>query len=166
MCSSFFAEGAGHLSVRRLGHPARPVCTFAGRCGLREPQRRVRDSAALPPRVGLGAASAGAVRAWALPAPAPSATPAQRLPAGASVLRVPLELLQTMRRVAAAEGRDEAVVWAEAAREWLAGRARDDEPQPPAPAAAALPQPHAAAWAAIDVLLADLRASRRTDHAA
>jgi hypothetical protein len=91
------------------------------------------------------------------------------LPQGASVIRVPLELLQAMRRAAAAEGRDEAATWAEAAREWLAGRARDDEPQPPTPAAAALPCPRAAsAWAAIDAVLADLRtpAPRRIGHAA
>lgn len=185
MCSSFFADGARHLSahptarVMRGPRTPRALHALAPRCPSREPlrlpQRSPRRFGATvsPARAGLGAASAGPIHAWALPSPDPmpmralaqpplSATLSQPLPPGASVIRVPLELLQAMRRAAAAEGRDEAAAWAEAAREWLAGRAHDDEPPSPTPAAAALPRPRAsAAWAAIDALLADLRLPRR-----
>lgn len=183
MCSSFFfADGARHLSahatprVLRGSRTPRTLHALAPRCPAREPLRfpprapRRSSEMGLPPRTGLGAASAGPIHAWALPAPvvpvstrAPMVAPLpQPLPPGASVIRVPLELLQAMRRAAAAEGRDEAAAWAEAAREWLAGRAHDDEPPSPTPAAAALPRPHASSkWAAIDALLADLRLPRR-----
>lgn len=170
MCASFFADGPRHLPTRSTPRPARIAhapCPAASRRTSREPLRLPRRPVELrsTPRAGLGAASAGPVHAWALPmsvsaqvsVPAPSSIQTA-LPQGASVIRVPLELLQAMRRAAASEGRDEAATWAEAAREWLAGRARDDEPQPPTPAAAALPCPRAAsAWAAIDAVLTDLR---------
>ncbi len=174
MCSSFFADGSRHLSAHTAPRALRgsrilhaPHASTV-RCPAREPLRLPRRSSVtgpLVPRAGLGAASAGPIHAWALPVPVPAPTSAplpQPLPAGASVIRVPLELLQAMRRAAAVEGRDEAAAWAEAAREWLAGRARDDEPPSPTPAAAALPRPRAsAAWASIDALLADLRVPRR-----
>lgn len=185
MCSSFFADGARHLSahptsrVIRGPRTPRTLHALAPRCPTREPlrlpQRSPRRSTVSGElaRPGLGAASAGPIYAWALPAPMPMAVPvhaqapisaslSQPLPPGASVIRVPLELLQAMRHAAAAEGRDEAAAWAEAAREWLAGRAHDDEPPSPTPAAAALPRPRAsAAWAAIDALLTDLRLPHR-----
>lgn len=170
MCASFFADGLRHLPTRSAPRPARIAhvpCPAASRRTSREPLRLPRRPVELrSARAGLGAASAGPVHAWALPtsvsaqvsAPRPPYTETE-LPQGASVIRVPLELLQAMRRAAASEGRDEAAAWAEAAREWLAGRARDDEPQPPTPAAAALPCPRAAsAWAAIDAVLDHLRA--------
>ena len=182
MCASFFADGLRHLPARSTLRSVRSThapCALAGRCAAREPLRLPRRPVELrSAHAGLGAASAGPIHAWALPLPtsaptsAPTAAPAATatpLPPGAAVIRVPLELLQAMRRTATAEGRDEAAAWAEAAREWLAGRARDDEPQPPTPAAAALPCPRAAgAWAAIDAVLADLRspASHYSRHAA
>lgn len=165
MCASFFADGLRHLPARSLPRSVRGThssCTAAGRRTAREPLRLPRQPVDLrSARAGLGTASAGPVHAWALPMPMPVLSPAPaptELPQGASVIHVPLELLQAMRRAAAAEGRDEGAAWAEAAREWLAGRARDDEPQPPTPAAAALPCPRtASAWAAIDAVLSDLR---------
>lgn len=186
MCASFIADGLRHLPARSMPRPVRGTrvpCALASRRAVREPLRLPQRPVELrSAHAGLGAASAGPVHAWALPMPlslptsastsAPAAaatTTATPLPAGAAVIRIPLELLQAMRRTAAAEGRDEAAAWAEAAREWLAGRARDDEPQPPTPAAGALPCPRAAnAWAAIDAVLADLRTptSHHAGHAA
>lgn len=187
MSLSFFADGIRHLPAHgsaRAAHAPRMArtpralnsrCAAVGREPLRLPRRAAGASA---PRAGtspitLGAASAGPIHAWALPVPAPAAlplpvaAPAAALPQGASVVRVPLELIQAMRRTAVSEGRDEAAVWAEAAREWLASRARDDEPQPPTPAAAALPCPRAAStWAAIDAVLADLGTSRHAGRVA
>jgi hypothetical protein len=78
----------------------------------------------------------------------------------ATVIRVPAALLAEMAWAAGVQRRDAGIVWAEAAREWLARRAHGDEPQPPdpTPAAAALPLPRATqVWAAIDALLAELR---------
>jgi len=84
----------------------------------------------------------------------------RRVATSASAVRIPEGVLRTMREAAWNEGRTESEIWAEAAREWLMRRARDDEPQPPTPAAAALPVPRIAhAWHAIDALLAELRAS-------
>jgi hypothetical protein len=71
-------------------------------------------------------------------------------------------VLRAMSLAAAVTGRDEREVWTEAAREWLA-RHLEDDPEPPEPGASA-PAPkagadaHARSWAAIDVLLRDLRA--------
>lgn len=181
MCASFFADGVRHLPTRsivrtpRAPHAPHAPRALASRCAAREPLRLPRRAVVRPASSGLGAASAGPIHAWALPLPMPlpapvPAAPARAqamLPPGASVVRIPLELIQAMRRTAAIEGRDEATAWAEAAREWLASRARDDEPQPPTPAAAALPCPRAAsAWAAIDAVLADLCIPRGGSHAA
>lgn len=187
MCASFFADGVRHLPTRsivrtpRAPHAPHAPRALASRCAAREPLRLPRRAVVRPASSGLGAASAGPIHAWALPLPLPlplpmplpapvPAAPVQAqamLPRGASVVRIPLELIQAMRRTAAIEGRDEATAWAEAAREWLASRARDDEPQPPTPAAAALPCPRAAsAWAAIDAVLADLCAPCPTGRAA
>ena len=76
-----------------------------------------------------------------------------------SAVRIPEKVLSMMREAAWRAGRTESEIWAEAAREWLLRRLRDDEPQPPTPAAA-LPVPRMAqAWRAIDTLLAELRTS-------
>ena len=86
----------------------------------------------------------------------------RRIATSASAVRIPEGVLRTMRKAAWSAGRTESEIWAEAAREWLMRRARDDEPQPPTPAAAALPVPRMAhAWHAIDALLAELRMSSR-----
>ena len=115
---------------------------------------------------GLGGAWAGTKWQWApLAGPMEQARrpgiQGQALPPGASVVRIPEALLRLMRAAAWSTGRSEAELWVEAAREWLARRALDDEPQPPTPAAAALAVPRpSSAWAAIDTLLADLRLAR------
>lgn len=84
----------------------------------------------------------------------------RRVATSASAVRIPESVLRTMREAAWSEGRTESEIWAEAARQWLMRRVRDDEPQPPTPAAAALPVPRIAhAWHAIDALLGELRAS-------
>ena len=69
-------------------------------------------------------------------------------------------LMRMMDDAARAAGRDLAEVWAEAAREGLRRHDRhDDEPQPPAPVAAALAVPRRnQIWCGIDAVLADLRA--------
>ncbi|MFI5274920.1 MAG: hypothetical protein ACHQ4H_17965 [Ktedonobacterales bacterium] len=86
----------------------------------------------------------------------------RRIATSASAVRIPEGVLRTMRKAAWSAGRTESEIWAEAAREWLMRRAREDEPQPPTPAAAALPVPRVAhAWHAIDALLAELRMSSR-----
>ena len=120
---------------------------------------------------GLGRAWAGVQWHWAqpraeeqsVPEPAPRQEAGWRpealaLPAGTSAVLIPEALLRLMRAAARDLGRTESALWAEAAREWLARRALDDEPQPPTPAAAALAVPRPiTAWMAIDTLLAELR---------
>lgn len=87
-------------------------------------------------------------------APAAAASPV--------VLRMPRIVLCAMSLAASVTGRDEREVWAEAASEWLA-RHLEDDPEPPEPGASA-PARHPEratrrhSWAAIDVLLRDLRA--------
>lgn len=181
MSSSFFAANIRHLPARNIArtthavHPSRlPRACASRRAAAREPLRLPRQAVQGTPArravasvTSLGAASAGPVHAWALPQPAtmPARAVHLALPHEAAVVRIPLELIQAMRRTAFVEGRDEAAVWADAAREWLADRARDDEPQPPTPAAGALPCPRAAsAWAAIDAVLEDLGAARNAGH--
>jgi len=120
-----------------------------------------------PVPVNLGAASAGRSWRWAAaragdaeqPPPVESA-PLSTIPI--TTLRMSALLLRMMDDAARASGRDTAEVWAEAAREWLRGRDRhDDEPQPPAPVAAALAVPRRdQVWCGIDAVLADLRAPR------
>jgi hypothetical protein len=82
----------------------------------------------------------------------------------ASAVRIPEAILRLMREAAWRAGRTESEIWAEAAREWLTRRMLDDEPQPPTPAAAALPLPRVVgAWEAIDLVLHDLRKTPRLD---
>lgn len=131
----------------------------------------------------LGAARAGALWTWAAPTlgPAPrGAASDQRLAAapraGAGAtpmakprtveqpapLSVPETVVRAMREAARAAGRTESEVWAEAARSWLREQRRDDGPQPPTPAAAALAVPRRARnWSTIDAVLADLRQPQR-----
>jgi hypothetical protein len=80
-------------------------------------------------------------------------------------VRMAPALLAAMSEAAATGGRSQSEVWAEAAREWLLRHRPEDDPQPPPPAASALrPAAQRAAaerercWAAIDILLSDLRA--------
>lgn len=115
---------------------------------------------------GLGAACAGTTWRWA-PASATTARPdAPRVtafPARESApVAIPADVLRAMREAARTSGRSESEVWAEAAREWLSQRRRDDGPLPPTPAAAALAIPRRTrSWSAIDALLADLRQPQR-----
>lgn len=89
-------------------------------------------------------------------APAPERAPAPVvMPMAPSVLRA-------MSRASATTGRAEGELWAEAAREWLA-RHHDDDPEPPTPGASASTAMAARdtrprTWAAIDILMGDLRA--------
>jgi hypothetical protein len=137
-------------------------------------------------RAGLGSASAGAIWGWADPAgrrgqrtsepplraaatmPSPAPLPVvatEQLVGPRTELPMAPTLLRAMAAVAAATGRAESDIWAEAAREWLLRHSPEDDPQPPPPAASA-PHPAARAarqstWTAIDVLLGDLRGTPR-----
>ncbi len=124
--------------------------------------------------VGLGTARAGEHWRWAPTTQTPlsrndaaiSATPREirQKATAASTLRIPETILRTMREASWNAGRSESEIWAEAAREWLMRRARDDEPQPPTPASGALSVPRTShAWRAIDALLTELRASPNRD---
>lgn len=108
----------------------------------------------------LGAAFASRAWSWAQTSAAhpPAGQGRSRTDerAGATVVRIPDDLLRRMAEAARFTGRGEHEVWAEAARQWLSLRALDDDPQPPTPAAAAQPRPRRS-WAGIDALLADLR---------
>ena len=76
-------------------------------------------------------------------------------------LHVAPELRAEMAGMAEALGRSEDDIWAEAAREWLLRRLRNDEPPPTTPAAASLPNPRThQLWSEIDVMLAELRQPR------
>lgn len=106
--------------------------------------------------VGLGSASAGAAWGWVQRASArDSAHPSRtELPMSPSLMR-------SMAAAATACGRPERDVWAEAAREWLLRHAGEgpEPPQPGAPARQPRPSPatRQGCWAAIDILLNDLR---------
>lgn len=96
---------------------------------------------------------------------APLAQPVPSTPARAPwpvVLPMAPALLRAMSLAASHARRDASEVWAEAAREWLA-RHLEDDPEPPTPGASAPAKTaerdqHQRCWAAIDVLLGDLRA--------
>jgi hypothetical protein len=112
----------------------------------------------------LGAAFASRSWSWAQTGdahmPAGEHRPRTDGRAGATVVRIPDDLLRRMAEAARFTGRGEHEVWAEAARQWLSLRALDDDPQPPTPAAAAQPRPRRS-WAGIDALLTDLRVAGR-----
>jgi hypothetical protein len=105
---------------------------------------------------GLGSASAGAAWGWVQHVSArDSARPSRtELPMSPSLMR-------SMAAAATACGRPERDVWAEAAREWLLRHAGEgpEPPQPGAPARQPRPSPSTrqGCWAAIDILLNDLR---------
>jgi hypothetical protein len=126
---------------------------------------------------------ASAPRVWPAPhaLPIPSGAPVARDGVGAPVTPVGLptasasgsapvagerrevrmvpELLRAMTAAAAATGRQESEIWAEAAREWLARHTPDDDPPPPDAArhAPVMRATRDRCWGAIDVLLGDLR---------
>jgi hypothetical protein len=104
-------------------------------------------------------------------APAASAVSAVPTPYAAPAagerreVRMAPALLAAMTAAAAATGRHESEIWAEAAREWLARHTPDDDPPPPPGAIQRAPVVRAArdrCWGAIDVLLGDLRHPRPT----
>ena len=79
----------------------------------------------------------------------------------ATRLHVAPELRTEMSGMAQALGRSEDDIWAEAAREWLLRRLRNDEPPPTTPAAASLPNPRTRRlWNEIDEMLLELRQPR------
>jgi|SRR5690348_15979653 len=128
---------------------------------------RTQPALSYPIPVSLGAASAGRSWRWAAAREGDIASPhtVESAPPPAiptTTLRMSALLLRMMDDAARASGREAAEVWAEAAREWLRRRDRhDDEPQPPAPVAAALAVPRRdQVWCGIDAVLADLRAPR------
>lgn len=160
MSWSIGVDWARAETTARAVHPLRPLRVAArcpaGRVSAHSVRRGWRSAS--PSR--LGAAAAGTAWSWAGEPPLVRPPETSGGLGAATVIRVPAALLAEMARAAGAQQRDAGVVWAEAAREWLARRAHDDEPQPPdpTPTAAALPLPRVVqAWAAIDALLADLR---------
>ncbi|HEU5349619.1 MAG TPA: hypothetical protein VFU63_13490 [Ktedonobacterales bacterium] len=81
--------------------------------------------------------------------------------AAAIGLRVARNLRAEMAEMARTLGCSEDEIWAEAAREWLMRRTRNDEPPPTTPAAAPIPSMRTRRlWNEIDVMLADLRHPR------
>ena len=79
----------------------------------------------------------------------------------ATRLHVAPELRAEMSGMAQALGRSEDDIWAEAAREWLLRRLRNDEPPPTTPAATSLPNPRTRRlWNEIDEMLLELRQPR------
>lgn len=109
-----------------------------------------------PPRVSapLGTATIAGGWQWAGAVRVEPVAPAPKMAA----IRISSTLLDEMAAAARTAGRSLSEVWAEAAHEWLTLHAREDEPQPPTPAAAALAVPRPArSWVGIDAVLADLR---------
>ncbi len=133
-----------------------------------------------PPRSGrsLGTATAAARWQWASPHARPLATTIadrddyddddddgeyddiDREPVATQLL-VARDLRSEMAEMAHALGRSEDDIWAEAAREWLGRRLRNDEPPPTTPAAAPVPNVRTSRmWSEIDAMLAELRHPR------
>ena len=129
----------------------------------------VRLPQAAPDTRSLGAATADARWRWASPHAGCVTTDvvvrddqddADR-DAMATRLCVAPELRAEMAGMAQTLGRSEDDIWAEAAREWLLRRLRNDEPPPTTPAAASLPHPRTSRlWSEIDDMLAELRQPR------
>jgi hypothetical protein len=132
----------------------------------------VRLPTAAPESRSLGAATADARWRWASPhAGCMTADAAGRdddeydeyvdRESVAARLHVTRELRAEMAGMAQALGRSEDDIWAEAAREWLLRRLRNDGPPPTTPAAASLPNPRTRRlWSEIDIMLAALREPR------
>jgi hypothetical protein len=75
----------------------------------------------------------------------------------ATLAHVPVSIRLLMAEAALSSGRDEGDLWAEAAGDWLRQHAFDDDPLPPAPAAALAAPRRKSSWEAIDDLLTTLR---------
>lgn len=133
--------------------------THPMRTGTPAPRaRRPMPGAIVTVPASLGTASSTGRWQWASigTKSAQSALPARETAA----VRIPHVLLEEMSLAASTCGQSLSDIWAEAAREWLAQHAREDEPQPPTPAGAALAIPRPMrSWAAIDAALAALRES-------
>lgn len=127
--------------------------------------RRAPQTVARLPHTATAARSA-VIRASGVGDAAPSAP----TPAPSANRTTSPAMAQSIAEAAQLLGRDEGDIWAEAAREWLshhlgliaivANDANDanDDPPPTAPAAAVAARRAGRCWAAIDELLADLRA--------
>jgi hypothetical protein len=117
------------------------------------------------PARSLGSATAEARWRWASPeAGRVTATPAERS-SGEGIVAprrdVARELRAEMAEMARVMGRSEDDIWAEAAREWLMRRLRNDGPPPTTPAAAPVPGARPSRmWNEIDELLSELRHPR------
>jgi len=79
------------------------------------------------------------------------------------ILHVPASIRQMMAQIALASGRSESDLWIEAADAWLNSHTCDDEPLPPAPAAALAIPSGGRSWDMIDDLLATLRTPIRVE---
>lgn len=126
---------------------------------------------AIQPSRTLGAATAHSRWRWASPfssGRAQTRAQAQVVASQPSVHERPVavtkrvhvsrELRTEMATMARTLGRSEDDIWAEAAREWLMRRVRNDEPPPTTPAAASLPNVRTRRmWNEIDMLLAEMR---------
>jgi hypothetical protein len=117
------------------------------------------------PARSLGSATAEARWRWASPeAGRVTTTPAERS-SGEGIVAprrdVARELRAEMAEMARVMGRSEDDIWAEAAREWLMRRLRNDGPPPTTPAAAPVPGARPSRmWNEIDELLSELRHPR------
>ena len=116
------------------------------------------------PARSLGSATADARWRWASPeAGRVTATTTERITADkpATRLGVARELRAEMAEMARVMGRSEDDIWAEAAREWLMRRLRNEGPPPTTPAAAPVPgERPSRMWNEIDELLSELRHPR------
>ena len=79
-------------------------------------------------------------------------------------LSVPARIKLKMAQVARTRGRSEDDLWAEAANNWLCSHTFDDDPLPPAPAAALAVPKNRRSWDTIDELLNSLRQPTMPDH--
>jgi hypothetical protein len=111
----------------------------------------------------LGTATAASRWGWASPQAevvAPARVQDDEEPV-ATALVVTRALRAEMAEMAQMMGKSEDDVWAEAAREWLLRRMRNDEPPPTTPAAAPVANPRTRRmWSEIDEMLAALRNPR------
>jgi hypothetical protein len=77
---------------------------------------------------------------------------------------VPARIKLKMAQIARTRGRSEDDLWAEAANNWLHSHTFDDDPLPPAPAAALAVPKHRRSWETIDELLSSLRQPTMPDR--
>jgi hypothetical protein len=123
-------------------------------------------------RYDLGSASVGADCTWswseyphsmAHPLPDGENKAGDNQVPSESIPRVPAGIRQMMAQFALASGRSESDLWVEAADIWLSSHTCDDEPLPPAPAAALAVPANIRSWEMIDDLLATLRTPIRLE---